>query len=380
MLYRYSKFELKILLRNYKQLFLGLVIILFFPIYFQIYLDSEPETLLRKKYAEKETQSIIVNTLPLNLRETEEGEELFKNYTEQLSIINMQIFYLNSNYGREMSEYITEGLRLNELRMEMHELGNPYVSNKLTIPIEEIEKENEFLNYLASNNLQEEDNPFVTSQFMLTSFDLLSGIFLFLIILIICSDMLVYEKAHQTVMRALPISFATKATSKILLHFIFITFCLILGILLGVFRSSTAEGWGNFSYPTLIYMKDGFVAIPIMKYVSYVLFAICIAIFMTVVLTLILSVFVQNMYGVALAGIGVFFLPDLLNILGLKANFFNPIKYIDVSGVLSGRLAMKFGDVSITYWNSILSMVLFTIILMGIIYVYHWFLFRGKNS
>src|SRR5690625_4148998 len=104
MFWKYTIFELKILLLNRKQLFLGILLILFFPIYFQIYLNSEPPTLLSQKYAEKEKQSIIVNTLPLDLRGTEEGQELFSNYTEQLSIIGMQIFYLNNSYGRENTE------------------------------------------------------------------------------------------------------------------------------------------------------------------------------------------------------------------------------------------------------------------------------------
>lgn len=380
MFYRYSKFELKILLLNRKQLFLGILLILFFPIYFQIYLNSEPPTLLSQKYAEKEKQSIIVNTLPLDLRGTEEGQELFSNYTEQLSIIGMQIFYLNNSYGRENTEFISDGLRLNELRMEMHELDNPHISSNLTIPIEEIEKENEFLNYLANHKMTEEDNPFVTSQFILAATQMLSGIFLFIIILLLCSDMLVYENEHKTVFRALPVSFGTKAISKVLLYFSFIVISLVIGVIIGILRSSSKEGIGNFNYPTLIYAKDGFVAIPIMEYVGYVLLGFLVAILMTVILTLLLSVIVQNMYGVALAGLGLFFLPDLLYLLGIKAKFLYPIKYIDVSGVLSGDLAMKFSDMSINYWNSILSMFGFTLIIIGILFVHNWLSYRQRKA
>src|SRR5699024_11322057 len=104
------------------------------------------------------------------------------NYTDQLSNVKMQIYYLTNDYGRETSEYITEGLRLNDLRLKMHEQDNPHVSSNLTIPREDIDKENEYLTYLQDHNIQEEDNPFVTSQFMMTAVNMLSGIFLFAII------------------------------------------------------------------------------------------------------------------------------------------------------------------------------------------------------
>src|SRR5690625_516729 len=86
MFWKYTIFELKILLQNRKQLFLGLLLVFFFPVYFQIYFNSEPPTLLSQKHEEKEIQSIAVNVLPLDIRETEENEEIFYNLTEQLSL------------------------------------------------------------------------------------------------------------------------------------------------------------------------------------------------------------------------------------------------------------------------------------------------------
>jgi len=379
MFYRYSKFELKILLLNRKQLFLGLLLILFFPIYFQLYLNTDPPTLLSQKSEESEAQSIIVNTLPLDLRDTEEGMEIFDNYTEQLSIVKMQIYYLSNDYGRETSEYITEGLRLNDLRLKMHEQDNPHVSSNLTIPREEIDKENEYLTYLQDHNIQEEDNPFVTSQFMMTAMNMLSGIFLFAIILLICSDIMVYENDHQSVLRGMPVTFGTKALSKVALYFTFITGSLILGVLLGTLRSGLKEGFGNFSYPTLIYTKDGFLAVSIMEYSLYVLLGMVIAVFMTVLLSLLLNVFVTNMYGVALAGFGLFFLPDLLYLLGIKAKLLFPIKYIDVTGILSGDLALQFGDSGIHYWNSVFGMLVFSIVITLVLYVYNWLVFRKRR-
>src|SRR5690625_54013 len=380
MFWKYTIFELKILLQNRKQLFLGLLLVFFFPVYFQIYFNSEPPTLLSQKHEEKEIQSIAVNVLPLDIRETEENEEIFYNLTEQLSLVNMQIFYLGNDYGQEVTEYIEDGLRLNELRMEMHEKDNPFLSSNLTIPIEEIEKENEFLTYLKKNDLLEEDNPFVTSKFLIAITEMLSGVFLFIIILLICSDMLVYENEHQTVMRSLPVSFRTKATSKITLNYIFIILCLTLGVVLGIFRSSSVESIGNFNYPTLIFSPDGFIAVPIMEYVLYASLAVIVAVLMTVCLTLLLNTFVPNMYGVVLVGIALFFLPDLLYLIGIKAKILYPIKYIDISGVLSGGLAEQFNDTGITYWNSIFAMLGFTVVLIVFIFVYNWLRFRKKRN
>lgn len=379
MFFKYTSFEFKVFIRNRKQWILGLFLVLIFPVFFQYYLGTEPTTLESLKYDEKYKQSIVVNTLPHDLRDTEEGTNIFENHTTQLSSINMQIFYLIHQYGRKVSEYVEDGIHLNELRLEMHEKGNPYVDGSLIPPIEEIEKENEFLYYLRNHNLETEINPFVASQFLVAAVQTVSGLILYVIILLICSDMLVYENEHHSVLRGLPLVFFTKASSKVLLHYLFIIICLLFGALLGLLYSYSKEGLGNFSYPILVYTSNGFKAISIMKYLSYVGLGFLISVFMIVCVTLLLNIIFQHMYTAALSGIALFFLPDLFLLTGIKAKFLYPFKYLDITSVLSGVFAERFGASYVDYWHSITWMIVFTLLIIGLIIGQNWISFRRSQ-
>lgn len=368
MLWKYTLFELKILLRSRKQWILGLVLILFFPLFFHYYHDTEQPTAQAQKEEEKSHLIAALDIVPEDLRDTPEGQDIYDNLTQQLSAINMQIYYVFSEPEDDYN-YVEDGILLNELRLDMHEKGNPYIPDYFIVPKEEIEEDNAFLTYLRDLDLKVENNPFVTSHYLLETVQFMSGLLIVIYILLVGSNMLVYEDQHDTLFGGLPISFMKKAMSKISVHFVFIITCLAAGVGIGIYRSNKIEGFGDFIYPIVIHTRDGFEVISLMKYFGYVLFAFLIVVLLVLSLALLLEVIFRNIYATVLAGIGLFILPDLLQIIGLKAKFAYPLKYTDITAVLSGEVAKEYGAPYIDYWHSVTWLILFTIFILAIVYI-----------
>lgn len=377
MFFKYSIFELKVFLRNRRRLFLGLILLLFFPLYFQYYKDIEHDSLEKQKLEEHETQKLMLNGLPHDLQDTEEGKEIYDNYAQQLSFVNWQLVSLHEN---EAWYYVENGRVLNQLRMEMHEKGNPHVVSQNVVPIVEIEKDNKIYDYLDKHNLNLDLNPFVASQFLVDSAQIISGLFIYVIVLLICSDIFVYENDHQSVLRGLPVSFFTKALSKFILHFLFIILCLSIGIYLGYDRIVQASGKGNFFSPILVYKESGFEAIAIKEYLSIVSIGLLLSICLIIAIALLFNRVFNNIYVTALVGTGLFFLPDILHSIGIKATFLYPIKYIDITAVLSGELAEQFGETYIDYSHSIVWLAIFTFATIVLLFIINKLDYRKNVS
>lgn len=59
MFWKFSLFEIKLLLRNRKSAFIALFLLLFFPLFFMYYSQEEPETLTEQKRAETQASYAI---------------------------------------------------------------------------------------------------------------------------------------------------------------------------------------------------------------------------------------------------------------------------------------------------------------------------------
>lgn len=145
MIWKYIQFEGKLLLRNKLNWLLGVAFILFFSLYFFQYSASDIESLRDRKSAEALEYNTIFNYFPEEMRDTPKGQEIYNNLTEQSSLINKQRYSLWKNDDYE--EYIEGGLKLNELRLRLYELGNEGVHPEFIIPKEEIRKEDALLRY-----------------------------------------------------------------------------------------------------------------------------------------------------------------------------------------------------------------------------------------
>src|SRR5690625_2350535 len=149
---KYFLFETKLMVKNRKNLFLGALLVLFFPIFFFYYSDTEVETIESEKRSEQENINAILDSFPLSQEETAEGAEIHEIYLEQSSLVNYQLYYLAFvGLDETNEEYIENGLRLNELRLRVHELENQGVPPYYIIPEEEILQSNAFLQFAMEN-------------------------------------------------------------------------------------------------------------------------------------------------------------------------------------------------------------------------------------
>lgn len=379
MFWKYTLFQMKVFFRKRKQWILGILILLIFPLFYLYYQNSEPTSTSKQKIEEKDLLLMTLDLLPGEVRSTEEGMKIYENLTQQLSIINMQIYYLKTEQGQEEDNYIADGLTLNQLRMELHEQGNPFIPEYFVIDREEIQKENDLLMYLDQHDLEIEDNPYVATQFLVSAFKLIVGPILFMIILLLGSDMVAFERNHQTMLKMLPISFMKKAMSKIGIQFTYILSLILLSLLAGGSYVITKEGMGNLKYPVIMYTSTGYEIIPISKYILYVLLALILIIFMVLFLALLIESFIKNEYGTVLIGIALFFIPEVFHLFDVNMKILFPLKYIDITSVLSGDLAEKYGLSSIDYWHSILSMIGFTIVILIGLFIKNKLSFKKHN-
>ncbi|RIU91156.1 hypothetical protein [Oceanobacillus picturae] len=379
MFWKYFLFEAKLLLRNRKNLFLGILLVLFFPIFFFYYSDNEVETIESEKRKEQAMIKATFDSFPMSQEESPEGAEIHENYLEQSSLVNYQLYYLAFvGLDETNEEYIENGLRLNELRLHAHELDNMGIPPQYIIPEEEILQSNAFLQYALENQIQLEPDPFVATDYLIHALSILSGLFFLLFIMISGSEILLYEEKHQTVMKGFPLSFMNRIHAKVIIHFLYMLVFMTVGLIAGGHIAAREAGFGNLSYPVMIFMNNEYVTIPAFQYYIYILLAIALiatVLYYTVALINSLS---KNAYATVLIALVIFYIPDLSLMIGWNTAWLHPIKSIDISGVLSGDVAVQFGNVQIDYWYALGWLAVFALMIIGALKLIQWRSYKVK--
>lgn len=378
MFWKYLLFETKLLLHNRKNWLLGIGIILFFPLYYSQYSQISIKDTLRLKNDEAHHFHTVFNAFPEELRETAEGEAIYNNLTQQASLINMQRFYLWKK--GDYDKYIEDGLKLNELRLEVHELGNKGIHPNFVIPKDVIQKELAILRYYKIHKLPLVPNPYVASNYLPVALNMISGLLFCLFVLIIGSSMLLNDQQHRSVVGGFPISFMQKVSGKVSIHLVQIMLFLGLGVLIGGYYVAHKTEWGNFNVPVLIYQDMDFVAVSTMRYITYMFIAFAlIALFLLLVFVLI-NVVTKNLYATILTMLFILLLPDLISVAGMKLNWLYPLKFIDISSVLNGEAAAEFGNEKLDFKNAYSWLAGLNLIAIAVLYVRNKLLYIRKIS
>jgi hypothetical protein len=369
------------MIRNRKNLFLGVLLVLFFPIFFYYYSDTEAETIESEKRTEQEMIKATIDSFPMTQEETPEGSEVHEIYLEQSSLVNYQLYYMASVGLDETNEaYIENGLQLNELRLRVHELDHHGVSPHLIFPEEEILKDDALLQYALENHIQLETDPFIATDYLILAFSILSGLFILLFIMISGSEIILYEENHQTVMKGFPLSLMNKIHAKVIIHFMYMMIFLTSGLLAGGYIAIREAGFGNLSYPVLIYMNNGYEAIPAFQYYFYLLLAFALIGILLYYTAALFNIIFKNAYATVLAAFGIFYLPDLFMIMGLNVHWLHPIKFIDISGVLSGDLAVEYANSQLDYWYAMIWLTVLTIIIVAALHFIQWRSYKDNGK
>ncbi|WP_339251228.1 hypothetical protein NSQ43_14185 [Sporosarcina sp. FSL W8-0480] len=376
MFWKYLLFETKLLLHNRKNWLLGVALILFFPLYFSQYSQTDIKGLQMKKNEEAQHFHTVFYSFPEELRDTPDGEAAYSNLTQQASLINMQRFYLWKK--SEYDKYIDDGIKLSELRLELHELGNIGVHPGYVIPKEEIQKELALLQYYKEHDLPIVPNPFAASNYLPVALKLISGLLFSLFILIIGSSMLINDHNHRSVVGGFPVSFMQRVSSKVAIHFVQAMLFLLIGVVVGAYYVAGKTEWGNFITPVLVYQDADFMAVSTVRYISYMFIAFAlIAIFLLLAFVLI-NVITRNLYATILILLVILLVPDLMDVAGVKFNWLYPLKFIDIASVLSGDAALEFGNKKLDFKNSYSWLIGLNLIVMAILYLRNKLLYTRK--
>lgn len=309
MYWKYWQFEMKLLLRQRKNWFLGLFLLLFFPVFFLVESREEPVSLESQKHYEANMLVAIFHQFPETERENPEGAAIYNNLTEQASLVNYQLYYLSEGAN---DDYVENGLKLNELRLELHEMGNKWIPEHLVYPREETLKEEALLSYIQANDLPLEPESTGATHYLVEGLGVMSGLVFYMFILLAGSEILIFEQRHRTVFNGFPVSFLQKISAKISEMFLSIAGCLLLGLGLGFWVASSESGSGNFSYPVLLYRDGSFEAVSTMEYLLYALVLIMLVMLLVLIVSVLLNQLFRNAYANVLIGLGLFLLPDLL--------------------------------------------------------------------
>ncbi|MDN4606891.1 hypothetical protein [Sporosarcina highlanderae] len=378
MFWKYLLFETKLLLHNRKNWLLGLAIIVFFPLYYSSYSLTDIKDLQRKKNDEAQQFHTVFNAFPEELRETTEGLAAYNNLTKQSSLLNMQRFYLWKK--ADYDKYIDDGIKLSELKLELHALGNIGVHPKYVIPKEEIQKEMALLHYYKDHELPIIPNPFAASNYLPVALKLISGLVFCLFILISGSSMLIIDQHNQSVVSGFPVSFMKKVTSKIAIHFVQAMLFLLVGVIVGAYYVAGKTEWGSFVTPVLVYQDADFIAVSTIRYILYMFIAFAlIAIFLYLAFILI-NVLTKNLYATILILLIILLAPDLLSVAGVESNLLYPLKFIDIGSVLSGEAAMEFGIKNLDFKHSYSWLIGLNLIAITILYLRNMLLYIRRGE
>lgn len=376
MFWKYTLFETKLLLHNRKSWFVSSFLFLFYLLFFINISQVEPTSLIDQKREEARIMNATFDHIEGQREDIPEISEIYDILTKQSSLINFQVYYLG--IGDDSEQYIENGLELNQLRLKVHELGNTGIPDYLITPREEILKENALLQYMKDHQLPIGAASFLTNYYFVNALHAMSGLLFLSIILISGSELLVYEQRHRTLVKGFPISFMKKVHGKVAVQFICIYLFLLIGFLIGCTYAAKKLDATDFSFPILIYNTGDYEAVSTAQYLVYIFWGMLLVTMLLLYFSILLNMLFRNAFANILVGLGIFYLPDLFIVAGMNASFLHPIKFINIAGVLSGDLAIQFGNSSIDYKYAIVLLAAVTIFLNITIYLINTFSYRRK--
>ncbi|WOV88184.1 hypothetical protein QWT69_03395 [Sporosarcina oncorhynchi] len=371
MKWNYCLFELRLLLANKKNWVLGIAFILFIPIYYLHYSSVEVKDIQVLKNEESKEYFSIFNYYPEESRDTPKGKEIYENLTEQSSLVNDQRFAL---WTKELDNdlYITSGLKLNELRLRVHELGNEGIHASFVIPKEEIYKEIALLSYYSERDLPLVKDPFAASNYLPVALNWMSGLLFSLFVLLIGSSMYIHDQQKKTVMGVFPVTFMQKVVTKVGLHFAQVLVFLGLGVAAGIAFVASKAGVGNFETPVLLFQNGTYIAVSTTRYLVYMFVALALITLLLLFASALFNILTENLYVSLLAILFIIVLPMICSYAGLPTRWLQPIEFIDIGKVMDGSAALRTGSDTLDFKHGLFWLTSLNIFVVALLY--------GKNK
>ena len=384
--WNYVLFEAKLLLSNKKNWMLGLLLILFFPLYFSHYSQLDIVGINEKKNEEAEKFIELFDTFPGSVWITDEGKEIRAILKEQITLMNWQRLYLKTDgntdgyfgAGANFEKYFDAGLQLNELRLDMHRRGNKGIQRDHIMPVTEIQKENALYRYHMEHEVPLVQDPFKANNYIPVALNLLSGTLFCMFVLLMGSSMLIHDQQHPSVLHGFPISFMQKTISKVGVHFVQVMFFLCASMGIGSFYVAQKTGWGDLRTPVLIYQDADFIAVSTLRYLFYMLVAFALIALLLLLTFLFLTLIAKNLYASIIIILLIILSPQLLLAAGVESNWLYPLKLIDIGAVLSGDAAKEYGIENLDFKHAYSWLVILNLLVISSLYGRNKLIYRKK--
>src|SRR5699024_1595988 len=198
----------------------------------------------------------------------------------------------------------------------------------------------------------------------------------FFIILFLSSNILTEDAEHKSLTNSYPISFDEKMTAKLLIHVIYSFLMLIGTLLLSTGIISVWKGGGNFRYPVVLFMNNGFKGIPVYQYALIFALYLLLLIIQVVLLSVLLNMTLKNSYLTLFIGSAIYFAPALLPSV-FSFLFFLPSNFYNMGAVLEGTLSMATDQPHFNYTIGFWVLLLWNLILLAAL---GWYTRAQKRS
>lgn len=344
----YFKLEWLRFIRNRKQWVIGIILIFMFPISYFLY-ETPDETVLTEQLKQRVIQlENIIYSLPTDIQENIEGQEVYHYLTRQLSLTNMAVFY--SAREMDLDQYVPTMLQFYETQLALQNMDQSIINPDELNSVATIERQIDYYQLLDEKNLTIQSKNKQALPLFINETSQLMGIPLFLLIILLISDSFSTEKQHQSIVYSLPYSFLQKAFIKFVLYFSFIISCLMIGIAIffgiGIFRDSL----GEWSYPNDLSISSYFLTNGQLMFMLFLqVFCLILA---TLLIGMLLSKWTQNTYVTIVASLLFLLLSQSLAYFPLPFTHFDNFAFLPFTDWLTGQVEETFGR-HINYFNLI---------------------------
>lgn len=363
---------LRILRDRKVKVLLGLFFI-FFASFSLIYRQQSltfPYTEMREEYQDEQQ---IYRMIPHQHFEGELGQEVQQRLGNNSVSLSVQSYWLSLEEEGSTNDlflipnFTETGKQLVENNLFLHE-ATEFESHDLLVkeylpPLEEVLEQERYLDALSESELDVEWNYFSASQVLKAEVEMIAGILLFIFIALLASDHFTKDhERHWSVTHGLPVPWKAKWRVRSLYLFAFFWSIAIVGLLVSYFIGRLVDTSGSLAYPTAIYLENGIQYIPLWQYLGIVLLLSMLLSYVLVLLTIGLSWFIRNSYLTILLVVGLFFVPQLWQLLPVFSSW-QPSLYLNIFSVVNGSMAEMTGLADIVWWKAGIVFLLMIVVL-----------------
>lgn len=361
------------IVRDWKTRILLMLFLVFFGSFSLLYRQQNVTFPVAELSEEYQDERQIYRLIPKDHFEGELGKEVQKRLGSNSIALGVNRYILGRQKGNEIEgldslpDYIESGRTLVDNNLFLYE-ATEFESYDLLVeeylpPYEEVLEQSRFFDALEESGLDIEWNPFSAAQITKTSIELLAGVSLFLIVALFAADHFTKDQEENwSATQGWPIAWKTQWRLRSSYLWGLLWCFILLGMGVSYLISLQTETSGHFNYPVSLYQNGGLYYIPLWQYLIIVIVLAMALSYVLLLFTTGLSWIFRNIYLTIICSVGVFFIPQIWQILPSFSSW-QPSLYINLFAVLQGETAASTGLVGVVWWKALIAYMLLILLL-----------------